>query len=175
MGPWGERKFKSTLIKVSNTKVVSSIKQGTFNSGFFDLLIFADKVDPKTSRMQKVFIFDEREAKNPLTVVANPARSSRSRPPAELGSAAMLKLYDGSIHRNDLNGNTYQKIDFGEYNLYLKVDEGAGDNSLKPHMYAQAQLKHWISYTKPGTWECALPGLASQNQHRHRLHAACAA
>ena len=45
--PWGEREFKTTLIRVTNTKIVSSIKEGTFTTGFYDLLIFADKVDPK--------------------------------------------------------------------------------------------------------------------------------
>ena len=43
---------------------------------------------------------------------------------SELGAAAVLRLYNGSIHRNDIAADLYQKIDFGEYNLYLKVDEG---------------------------------------------------
>jgi LPS export ABC transporter permease LptF len=151
--PWGEREFKSTLIKVSNTKVVSTIKAGTFNSGFFDLLIFADKVDIKTNRLHKVFIYDEREPKNPLTVVAQSGELMQVRTGKEFGMAAMLKLYDGSIHRNDLENNTYQKVDFGEYNLYLKVDEGAGNTSLKPHMYSKDELHKWITESKKGTWE----------------------
>jgi LPS export ABC transporter permease LptF len=151
--PWGEREFKSTLIKVSNTKVVGSIKAGTFNTGFFDLLIFADKVDGKNNRMSRVFIYDEREPKNPLTVVAQSGELVSVKTGTELGTAAMLKLYDGSIHRNDLQGNNYQKIDFGEYNLYLKVDEGTGNSSMKPHMYSHEELLKWVAESKPGTWE----------------------
>jgi LPS export ABC transporter permease LptF len=150
--PWGAREFKSTLIKVSNTKAVGTIKQGTF-TGFFDLLIFAEKVDTKNNRLEKVFIYDEREPKNPLTVVAQSGELLQVKTNTELGTAAMLKLYDGSIHHNDLAGNTYQKIDFGEYNLYLKVDEGAGDSTMKPHMYTHPQLLKWIAGTQPGTWD----------------------
>jgi lipopolysaccharide export system permease protein len=151
--PWGEREFKDTLIRVSNTKVVGSIKQGTFNTGFFDLLIFADKVDAKTNRLYKVFIYDEREPKNPLTVVAQSGEIVSVRTGSALGTAAMLKLYDGSIHRNSLTENTYQKIDFGEYNLYLKVDEGTGNTSMKPHMLSHKELLNWIAETKPGNFD----------------------
>ena len=150
--PWGAREFKSTLIKVSNTKAVGSIKQGTF-TGFFDLLIFAEKVDTKNNRLEKVFIFDEREPKNPMTVIAQSGELVQLKTGSELGTAAVLKLYDGSTHHNDLEGNSYQKMDFGEYSLYLKVDEGTGDATLKPHMYTQHQLLNWINGTKPGAWD----------------------
>lgn len=150
--PWGAREFKSTLIKVSNTKAVGTIKQGTF-TGFFDLLIFAEKVDTQNSRLEKVFIFDEREPKNPLTVVADSGELLQIRTQTELGMAAILKLYGGSIHHNDLAANSYQKIDFGEYNLYLKVDEGSGDTSMKPHMYTHQELLKWIDHSKVGDWE----------------------
>ena len=59
--PSGELALKQTVLKVSNTKAVSAIKEGAFTSGFFDLLIFADKVESKTNKLKKVFIYDERE------------------------------------------------------------------------------------------------------------------
>lgn len=162
--PWGARESKSTLIKVSNTKAVGSIKQGTF-TGFFDLLIFAEKVDMKNNRLEKVFIYDEREPKNPLTVVAQSGELLSVKTGTELGTAAMLKLYDGSIHHNDLEGNTYQKIDFGEYKLYLKVDEGSSELSMKPHMYTHEALLKWIARTKPGEWDW----YESRGEYWHRF------
>jgi lipopolysaccharide export system permease protein len=151
--PWGERAFKSLLIKVSNTKVVTSIKEGTFTSGFFDLLIFADKVDVKTNTMKHVFIFDEREPKNPLTVVAQTGEIVPVKASSELGAAIMLRLHDGSIHRNDPETTTYQKIGFGEYRLYLKIDEGSSDATIKPHMIPQQELLHRIADTNPHSYE----------------------
>lgn len=132
--PWGEREFKSTLIKVGNTKVVSSIKEGTFTSGFFDLLIYADKVDTRSNRMKGVFIFDEREPKNPLTIVAREGQIVALKPDSALGAASVLRLKDGNIHRNNADEDSYQKIDFEEYRLFLKIAPGADTSYLKPRM-----------------------------------------
>lgn len=149
--PWGDRLLKTTLIRVSNTKVVSSIKEGTFTSGFFDLLIYADKVDPKSNRMQRVFIYDEREPKNPLTVVAREGEILSIQNPSDLGATAALKLYNGNIHRNDIGENTYQKIDFEEYQLFLKVEEGADNATIKPRMVPYGELKQRIGSMPEGT------------------------
>jgi lipopolysaccharide export system permease protein len=143
--PWAERNFKNTLIKVGNTKVVSSIKEGTFTSGFFDLLIFAEKVDTQTNRLKRVFIFDDRNPKDPNTVVAEQGEIVSVKADSDLGAAAVLKLYNGSIHRNDSIQGSYQKIDFGEYNLYLKVDEGELTSVLKPQMIPYRQLLERIA------------------------------
>ena len=149
--PWGAHQLKQTLIKVGNTKVVSSIQEGTFTSGFFDLLIFAEKVDPKTSQLKRVFIYDEREPKNPLAVVARTGEILAVKTNSELGAAAVLKLNDGSIHRNNVAENTYQKISFGEYRLFLKVEEGAGDDTSKPHQLTYHELLAKIALWSPAT------------------------
>src|SRR5262249_28214371 len=131
----------------------SSIKEGAFTSGFFDLLIFADKVSTKDGKLQRVFIFDEREPKNPLTVVARAGEMFPVKTSSQYGVAAMLRLYEGSIHSNDLVGNTYQKIGFGEYNLYLKIDEGTGDASPRPSSVEYDDLLARIARTTTATFE----------------------
>ncbi len=123
--PWSERESRKLIVKISNTKVVSSLKEGTFTSGFFDMLVFAESVDRKTNKMSRVFIYDEREPKNPLTVVAQSGEFLQVRSDAEIGMSAVLKLYNGNIHRNDVANGTYSKIDFGEYRLWLKIHDGA--------------------------------------------------
>lgn len=138
--PWSGREFKTMLVKIGNTKVVSSVREGAFTSGFFDLLIYAGKVDSRTNRMKRVFIYDEREPKNPVTVVAQAGELVPVRTSSEIGAAALLKLYDGSIHRNDVAANTYQKIDFGEYKLFLKIQEGADTATMKPERIPYGEL-----------------------------------
>jgi lipopolysaccharide export system permease protein len=149
--PWGQRTTQDLIIRVSNTKIVSSIREGTFTSGFFDLLIFADKVDQKTGHLKHVFIYDEREAANPLTVVAREGDILPVRTGSELGAAAVMRLRDGSIHRNNPADNAYQKINFGEYRLYLKVDEGASNNVSKPTFLSQKSLLEEIRKNPPTT------------------------
>jgi lipopolysaccharide export system permease protein len=151
--PWSERTFKATYLKVGNTKVVSSIREGAFTSGFFDLLIFADKVDSKTNRLKRVFIFDEREPKNPLTVVAETGEVTPIKTSTDLGAAAVLKLYNGSIHHSDLEENSYQKIKFGEYKLFLKVEEAADGSFTKPAMISFHDLLDRIHKNSTATYE----------------------
>jgi lipopolysaccharide export system permease protein len=151
--PWSGRAFKSTLVRLSNTKVVSSIREGAFTTGFFDLLIFADKVDTKTNRLKRVFIFDEREPKQPLAVVAQAGEIVPVKTSSELGAAALLKLYNGSIHRNDLQGNTYQKVNFGEYKLFLKISEGADTATFKPEMIPYRELTERIDRSDVKSYE----------------------
>jgi LPS export ABC transporter permease LptF len=130
--PWSGRAFRSLLLKITNTKAVSSIKEGTFTPGFFDLLLYADKADSRTNRLQRLFIFDEREPKNPLIVVAQEGRVVPVRNQNALGASAVLNLTRGNIHKNDIESETYQRINFQEYNLYLSIEEGEEEKNPKP-------------------------------------------
>jgi LPS export ABC transporter permease LptF len=151
--PAGERAFKDLLLRVSNTKVVASIHEGMFNSDFFDLLIFADRVDPKTNQMHNVFIFDDREPKQPLVVIAKVGEVLPVKTQSEFGISAVLKLNQGSIHRNDLETKVYQKVAYGEYRLYLKVDEGTANASPKPRMLTERELEAAIVKEDPRSWD----------------------
>ena len=66
----GTREFKKTYVRLGNTKVVSNLKEGTFTEGFFDLLVYASKVDAEENRLEGVFIFDERPLKNPMAILS---------------------------------------------------------------------------------------------------------
>lgn len=130
--PQSSLELSRTITRLTNTKAVAAIREGTFTSGFFDLLIYADKVDSRTNRMSKVFIYDERNPQNPLTVVAKDGELVPVKSESSLGSSAALKLYSGNIHSIDIEENTYKKVNFREYNLFLKVEAGSDDTSIKP-------------------------------------------
>jgi lipopolysaccharide export system permease protein len=151
--PWGEMAFKKTEIRIRNTKAVSAVKEGTFTSGFFDLLIFADHVNQKTNHLHKVFIYDERESKNPMTYVSQEAEIIPVKTKSEFGSAIMLRLFEGSTHHQNFETNTYEKMDFETYHLYLKIDEGADTTILKPRMIRQDDLLNKISHTTLASYE----------------------
>lgn len=123
--PQAKFDLKSTIIQLTNTKPISTIKQGTFTSGFFDLLLYAERVNQSTNEMEKVFIYDERDPKNPLAIVARAGEIVPVKMESDLGSSIALRLYDGDIHSNDINRGVYQKTNFREYQVYLRVDAGA--------------------------------------------------
>jgi LPS export ABC transporter permease LptF len=146
--PKADREFKRTLIRLTNTKAVAAVREGTFTTGFFDLLIYADKVDNKTNRLEKVFIYDERDPETPLTVIAGEGEVIPVKAGADLGTSVALKLYDGSIHSNNVTKNTYQKMDFKEYQLFLRVEAGADTATIKPRMIPYRELLERIRTEK---------------------------
>ncbi len=120
--PWGNAELKKNLVRMGNTKVVSNLKQGTFTEGFFDLLIYADRVDSSTNSLSGVFIFDERDHKNSMAILSQTGQVISLKSRTDLGSKAILRLDRGSIHRPNLLEKSYEKIDFDEYRLMLQVE-----------------------------------------------------
>jgi len=48
---------------LTHQKVAATLKEGIFSEGFFDLVVYANKVDSRTNELKDVFIYDERDAK----------------------------------------------------------------------------------------------------------------
>lgn len=147
--PWGDRVIHQTIIKIGNTKVAASLRQGTFTTGFFDLLIFADQIDSKTNTLKKIFIFDEREPENPLTVVAQEGRIVPLETDSDFDSETVLALKDGNIHTQNVEDQTYSRIHFDQYDLYLKIHEGESTADEKPRMWSLSRLRYQIGITQP--------------------------
>lgn len=139
--PIAKFELKGTLLQLTNTKPIATIKEGTFTSGFFDLLVYAEKVDQKTNELEKVFIYDERDPKNPLAIVARAGEIVPVKVESDLGASIALRLYDGNIHSNDIQKGTYQKMNFREYQVYLRVDAGTNTAIGKPTNQPYSTLK----------------------------------
>ncbi len=114
LAPWGNRQFEVLINKLSSTKAAASIKEGTFSESFFDLVVYANKVDSKTGTLVDLFIYDEKQPEAPLTIIA-PAGEiipDQTHP----GHSVLLRLYNGQIHRN---GQTHTVINFDVHNIWL--------------------------------------------------------
>lgn len=138
--PWANYQFKRTVVKLGNTKAVSTLKEGTFTEGFFDLLVYADKVDNDRNLMKGVFIFDERDPKSPSVIVSRSGTLTPQKTSSEFSAAAIMSLERGAIFRPDLSRGSYEKIDFNEYNLLLKVEEGQSGEISYPKTMTQPQI-----------------------------------
>jgi len=139
--PTAKLELKSTLLRLTNTKPIATIKEGTFTSGFFDLLLYAERVDQKTNELEKVFIYDERDPKNPQAIIARSGEIVPVKIESDLGASIALRLYDGNIHSNDILQGVYQKTNFREYQVYLKVSAGADTAIGKPTNYPYHVLR----------------------------------
>ncbi len=114
LAPWGNRRFEVLFNNLKQTKAAATIKAGTFSEGLFDLVVYANKIDSDTNVMQDIFIYDERDPKLPLTIIA---KTGELKPdPDTPGHKALLRLENGSIHRKS---ETHTKINFETFDVHL--------------------------------------------------------
>jgi len=129
--PWGNRAFEVLVTRLGDQKAMGAIKEGTFAEGFFDLVLYADKVDSKNGILKKVFIYDERDSELPLTVIAEEGRLLNSVEDSLGNRGTTLRLINGNIHR--VNNNTYTKVDFKAYDINLSMpSKFAGKDATPP-------------------------------------------
>lgn len=114
VAPWGNRQFEVLFTQLGHTKAAIAVKEGTFSEGFFDLVVYANKVDSKTGELTDVFIYDEKQGEVPLTIVAK--RGHLVPDPSAPGHNVLLRLEDGDIHRKTEN---HTKIKFQSYDVRL--------------------------------------------------------
>jgi len=114
IAPWGNRQFELLFTKLGSLKPGVALKEGTFAEGFFEMVVYANKVDATSGRLNQVFIYDERQ-QPPMTIVAQ--YGSVITDPDHPGHRAQLQLSDGSVHRTAEGRHT--KIDFSSYKVLL--------------------------------------------------------
>lgn len=115
LGPKGNRKFEVMINNLGQQKVGLNLREGVFSSGYFDLVIYANKIDSKNDLMWDVFIYDERNPNSPLTIIAQRGKILQKKTPQ--GNAALLRLENGNIHKT--SNATYTKLDFDTYDINL--------------------------------------------------------
>ncbi len=114
LAPWGNRQFEVLITHLGNTKAAASIKEGTFSESFFDLVVYANKVDSKSGILTDLFIYDEKQPDAPLTIIAPKGQIIPDE--AHPGHSVLLRLFKGQIHRR---AESHTVINFDSYDILL--------------------------------------------------------
>lgn len=112
--PWGNRQFELLISKLSQSKAAASIKEGTFSDGFYDMVVYANKVDSNTGKIKDLFIYDEHYSKSPITVIAPEAELITNT--SDNDHNILLRLYNGEIHRQK---DSHTVVNFNSYDISL--------------------------------------------------------
>ncbi|MEW6408539.1 MAG: LPS export ABC transporter permease LptF [Nitrospirota bacterium] len=117
--PWGNYSFKRLFFDIVKTKASVGIEEGVFNNTFDGLVMMVNRVSP-TNQMEGVFIFDERDPKDPYTIIAK--KGSMLSDPIKL--VVFLKLNDGTVHKSvkKMTGS-YEQVKFQTYELQLDINK----------------------------------------------------
>jgi lipopolysaccharide export system permease protein len=142
--PWGTKMFRYELFRISNTKVMATLKEGTFMESFFDLMLYSDEIDPKSNLLNRVFIYDSRNENVPTTVVANHGQML----PNQLGTdgtpGVVLRLWDGKVYRSNPSSSVVETINFGSYDIFLSMPTAKVVGVEKPATMDLHELHHRI-------------------------------
>jgi lipopolysaccharide export system permease protein len=93
-----------------------ALKENVFIDYIPDYSILIKKVNPKTSELSEITIYDQKERKIPRTIIAQ--RGNLEFSPD--GNTLILHLFDGEIHEVDQNEpNKYRRIAFDKQVIYI--------------------------------------------------------
>lgn len=120
--PYGTRMFRYDLFRITNTKAIATIHEGTFTENFFDLVIYADAVNSKKNTLERVLIYDERKDGQPVTVVARNGQIMNNLQDENGIPGLVLRLFDGSVHKGTPEKDLYEKTDFDVYDIFMRIE-----------------------------------------------------
>lgn len=127
--PRSNHAFKNLVFQMTQQQAAVGIQEGVFNSEFEGLVLYVDRVDPKTNRLEGVFLVDNRNPIERRIIVARNGRFTSDPQNLRMG----LSLNDGSIHlsASELTGG-YRLLTFSDYHLTLDMGRGFADPVQRP-------------------------------------------
>ena len=117
--PWGSKNFQETLFRLAGTKAKLDVQARIFNATFGDLVIYVNDVSQGGKVFEGIMIYDERDPQMNSTIVARRGYLD-SDPEAQ---KLVLHLFDGSIHSQEEQEETYRTINFNAYQFTVFLKE----------------------------------------------------
>ncbi len=116
--PFSNFAFKNLVFEMARRQAAVGIQEGVFNSPIEGLILYVERLEAKSSRMEGIFLVDNRNPSEQQVIVAREGRFTSDPKHLRLG----LELSQGSIHLTgkDTNGR-YRLLSFSEYALTLDV------------------------------------------------------
>ncbi|MBI2116529.1 MAG: LPS export ABC transporter permease LptF [candidate division NC10 bacterium] len=127
--PFSNHAFKNLVFQMTHQQATVGIQEGVFNSEFEGLILYVEHVDPKTSRLEGVFLVDNRNPAERRVIVARNGQFIPDPQNLRMG----LTLSQGSIHLSaaELMGR-YRLLTFSEYQLSVDVGRSLADPMQRP-------------------------------------------
>jgi lipopolysaccharide export system permease protein len=127
--PSSNQAFKSLIFNMARRQVAVAIQEGVFTSAMDGLILYVERLDPKTSEMEGIFLVDSRNPAERRVIVAKRGRFSSDAQSLRM----LLSLQDGSIHLSaaELTGR-YRLVSFGEYGLTLDLARNFAEPMQRP-------------------------------------------
>jgi len=115
----GRLAIKELTFKVFSSNLDFGLKERTFNDSFEDVMLYVNRIDPKSRQLIDVFIEDKRRDDVVSTVIA--PRGELFGEPKQF--VFHLRLYSGIINQVGLEDRSAHSISFDVYDLRLDLQK----------------------------------------------------
>jgi lipopolysaccharide export system permease protein len=142
--PWGRTAMKQLTTDIATSSIEIGLKERTFNDSFDKVVMYVNKIDPRTKALIDVFIEDRRNEKLVSTVVA--AKGKLMSEPQNL--FFRLRLFDGLINQVNIKDRTVNDISFETYDISLDMTQSLEDSRHKAKHRLEMSLAEMRQYLK---------------------------
>lgn len=136
-GPAGNKQFEIIVTKMARQKSHTRIQEGSFSNGFYNMVIYTQKYNPKKGMLEKVFIYDESRGTTPTTIIADRGQILQSNRFGDVQT--ILRLIDGDIHQP--KKTNYTKISFKTYDIFASNEVSISNVRLSPQSLSLTELR----------------------------------
>lgn len=144
-GPWGNRNFENAVHKIGSSKTTIQLKEGLFNEDLAkDFMIYVGKINSEKDSMSDVFIYDDRDKKNPVAITAKSANIQID----NVTKKTDLFLYSGFITFLNNAGLKYRRASFGSYRVLLYEGSYVKDRTPNLPSMTYSELKEGMKDKK---------------------------
>ncbi len=119
--PWGNLSLKRLLFEVARIKSSTGIEEKTFYDRFKGMVLYVDHISMPDEELEGIFLSQKDEGGRSSVVFAKTGVFAPS--PGDM--SVLLKLYNGTIHREDRVKDTYHIAGFDTYTLKLDLSSGS--------------------------------------------------
>ncbi|MDR3555131.1 MAG: LptF/LptG family permease [Syntrophobacteraceae bacterium] len=167
--PASNRAFEGKLRSLGRSSVPSMLEEGVFISTIPKLVLFFRSVDHTDYEIRGIFIQDQREQSQQVTIAAKSAKIDF---PSD-SSAIIFRLNDGMITRTAKNMKDAQAVSFKKYDFTLSMDEVLGAAKKMMHNRGEMSIAQIYGKVKTAVGRAALVWWSLELEQRLAFPAAC--
>ncbi len=142
--PWGRTAVKELIYKAVSSNLEIGLKDRTFNDNFKDIMLYVNKINPKTKELQDIFIEDKR-TKNLIITIVSPKGKLIGDPAKQ---RFILMLYNGTTYQIDLKNRSANFIDFETYEIRLDINRTTSHSKQQGKHRKEMSLEELRRYLK---------------------------
>ncbi len=151
--PWGQRSTRELLAEMVKKRADLGLQEQTFNTDFFRLTLFVNRVAPRGGRLEGIFVYDSRERQRPQTIYARHGNIHYD-PSLE---TIFLRLFEGVVIRWGPELGHRQTVEFKSYELPMQLFEFVREGRKSEREMSLQELREGIRTESPDSlWHIRL-------------------